>query len=55
LSQGSIRIENGDNAWLNENKEKEFHFVIHDKMGLVRDYNDRLKVEAVSREGTTLK
>ncbi len=55
ISQETIRIDPGNIDWLKQNQKKKFYFVIPDRMRLVREYNRRLKVETVSRDGTTLK
>ncbi len=52
---GSMRIDVVDESWLKQNLNKKFYFIMPDQMKLVRDYNRRLKVETVSRDGTTLK
>ncbi len=52
---GSMAINIGDLNWLNRNQKRKFYFVIPDKMSLVRNFNRRLKVEAVSRDGTTIR
>ena len=52
---GSFRIDSKNYDFLTKNINKAFCFTIHDKLSLVRNYNSRLKVEAISREGTIIR
>jgi capsular exopolysaccharide synthesis family protein len=52
---GSLRIDNNDNGWLSDHKDRKLYFVFHDKMRLIKDYTKRLKVERIARDGTTLR
>lgn len=52
---GAFRIDVKDNEILYSNINRKLYYVTHDKKSLIRMYNKRLKVERVSREGTTIK
>lgn len=55
FSNERFRIDLRDSTFLNQHVQRKFYFIIHRKMNLVKDYNKRLKVESMSRDGTTIK
>ncbi len=54
VKNGSLIVSCRDNSWLEANRNKELHFIIHNPTNLIRSYSRRLNVTRVSREGTLL-
>lgn len=48
-------VECRDYEWLENNKEKQLCFIIHNRNSLVRNYSNRLKVDRISRGASVLR
>jgi tyrosine-protein kinase Etk/Wzc len=55
LNKGTFRIELKDDEWFKNRKDQKLYFKIHSLNGLVTDFNRRLSVELMSKEGSILK
>jgi tyrosine-protein kinase Etk/Wzc len=55
IKQGTFRIELREYEWFKKTKDEKLYFKIHGTNGLVTDFNRRLNVELMSKEGSILR
>lgn len=51
---GNFRVICMNEEWFRQNPDKDLNFVIHNRINLIRHYNNRLNVDLLSRSGSIL-